>query len=181
MSKLGLTLTVTQINSPFGFLVCGFTPQGLAYLQFQSTVSEYLSVQEFANKHDLILSYKDQELADELEQFIPAFLSEGKAFEGELDLYGTEFQKLVWTSLQHISHGQTITYAEQSKSLGKPKAIRAIASANGANPIAILIPCHRVIGSDGSLTGYASGLDLKRKLLEMERAIRAEPQQGMLF
>lgn len=93
-----------------------------------------------------------------------------ETFELKLDPEGTGFQKKVWDLLQTIPFGKTRTYAWMADQLGDPKVIRAAASANGKNPIAIVIPCHRVIGSDGSLTGYAGGLDNKRFLLELERA-----------
>lgn len=93
-----------------------------------------------------------------------------EAFDLKLDPDGTDFQKKVWELLQTIPFGKTSTYARMADRLGDSKVIRAAASANGKNPIAIVIPCHRVIGSDGSLTGYAGGLDNKRFLLELEKA-----------
>ena len=81
---------------------------------------------------------------------------------------GTEFQKKVWSELLNIPYGKTATYQQMANTLGDPKVIRAAASANGKNPISIVIPCHRVIGSDGSLTGYAGGLHRKKWLLEHE-------------
>lgn len=93
-----------------------------------------------------------------------------ETFDLKLDPDGTGFQKKVWNLLQTIPFGKTRTYAWMADQLGDPKVIRAAASANGKNPIAIVIPCHRVIGSDGSLTGYAGGLDNKRFLLELEKA-----------
>jgi methylated-DNA-[protein]-cysteine S-methyltransferase len=90
-------------------------------------------------------------------------------FDLELDLQGTDFQKRVWEELLKIPFGRTISYRELSMRLGNLKAIRAVAAANGANPVSIIVPCHRVIGSDGSLTGYAGGLWRKRWLLEHER------------
>lgn len=89
-------------------------------------------------------------------------------FDLELDLQGTDFQKKVWKELLKIPFGKTISYKELSLRLGDAKAIRAVAGANGANPVSIIIPCHRVIGSDGSLTGYGGGLWRKRWLLDFE-------------
>ena len=83
---------------------------------------------------------------------------------------GTNFQKSVWQSLMEIPYGQTRTYLSLSKELGNEKAIRAVANANGANAISIIVPCHRIIGSNGSLVGYAGGLNAKKKLLELERS-----------
>lgn len=93
---------------------------------------------------------------------------ERKTFDIPLLFSGTEFQKSVWEALLQIPFGQTTTYLALSRSLGDEKAIRAVASANGANAISILVPCHRVIGSDGSLVGYAGGTDTKKKLLRLE-------------
>ena len=96
------------------------------------------------------------------------FQKKRKAFDLKLNPQGTDFQKQVWLELQEIPFGKTITYLDQSKRMENIKAIRAIASANGKNPIGIVIPCHRVIGSDGSLTGYAGGIWRKKWMLEHE-------------
>jgi methylated-DNA-[protein]-cysteine S-methyltransferase len=97
-------------------------------------------------------------------------------FDLKLNPQGTEFQKKVWNELLNIPFGKTRSYLEQTKMLGDPKAIRAVASANGKNPIWIIIPCHRVIGSDGSLTGYGGGIWRKKWLLEHESP---SPQQSL--
>ena len=89
-------------------------------------------------------------------------------FDLPLLMMGTPFQKQVWTQLRKIPFGETRTYKEQSEQLGNLRAIRAVASANGRNQLAIVIPCHRVIGTDGKLTGYAGGIERKRALLELE-------------
>lgn len=97
------------------------------------------------------------------------FRHERQAFDIPLLTAGTEFQKSVWNSLMEIPYGQTITYRELATRLGKPAAVRAVANANGANAISIIIPCHRVIGSDNTLTGYGGGLEAKKFLLELEQ------------
>ncbi len=94
-------------------------------------------------------------------------------FEVRLNPKGTDFQKIVWNELQKIPFGKTISYLDLARKLGDEKTIRAAASANGENPISILIPCHRVIGKDGSLTGYAGGLPRKKFLLELEKGIHS--------
>lgn len=91
-----------------------------------------------------------------------------KMFELKLNPQGTDFQQRVWAALQDIPYGKTVSYLELSKTLGDVRAIRAVANANGKNPLWIVIPCHRVVGSDGSLTGYAGGLHRKKWLLEHE-------------
>jgi len=94
--------------------------------------------------------------------------SKRRDFDLPLEPQGTEFQKQIWKVLCEIPYGKTITYKELAKMAENPKAIRAAGAANGKNPIYIIIPCHRVIGRDGSLTGYAGGLDMKEKLLKLE-------------
>ncbi len=99
------------------------------------------------------------------------FAGDRRDFDLPLDLRGTDFQKMVWESLATIPFGETVSYAEQAARLGRPTAVRAVASANGSNPVSIILPCHRVVGSNGKLTGYAGGLAAKRFLLEHEGAI----------
>jgi len=92
-----------------------------------------------------------------------------KSFDLPLKLEGTEFQKTVWQALQEIPYGETWSYGQLAGHIGKPQAMRAVGAANGRNPIPVIIPCHRVIGADGSLTGFGGGLPIKQKLLELER------------
>ncbi len=93
-------------------------------------------------------------------------------FDVPLELIGTDFQRRVWSALQEIPYGETISYGELARWVGNPAAVRAVGLANGRNPIAIIVPCHRVIGADGSLTGYGGGLERKAWLLEHEAAHR---------
>ena len=109
--------------------------------------------------------------ANQIQQYFNGTLKE---FTLKLNPQGTDFQKGVWNELLNIPYGKTRTYLEQTKELGDVKAIRAVASANGKNPLAIVIPCHRVIGSDGSLTGYASGIWRKKWLLEHESGVKQQ-------
>ena len=117
------------------------------------------------------------ELQDCTSQLDAYFQKKIKSFNLKLNPKGTEFQKKVWEALLRIPFGKTISYLELSKQLGDVKAIRAVASANGKNPLWIVVPCHRVIGSDGSLTGYAGGLHRKQWLLNHE----SEVEQLKLF
>jgi len=107
----------------------------------------------------------ESQIKQQLEEY---FTRKRQVFNLPLDLQGTEFQKNVWNELLKIPFGKTISYKELSLRMGNLKAIRAVAAANGANPVSIIVPCHRVIGSDGSLTGYAGGLWRKKWLLEFE-------------
>ncbi|HEY9221108.1 MAG TPA: methylated-DNA--[protein]-cysteine S-methyltransferase [Lutibacter sp.] len=107
-------------------------------------------------------------LQDCVQQLDEYFNGTRKQFNLKLNPQGTDFQKRVWKKLLLVPYGKTLTYLQQSKQLGDVKAIRAVASANGKNPIWIVIPCHRIIGSDGSLTGYAGGIWRKKWLLEHE-------------
>lgn len=100
------------------------------------------------------------------------FAGTRRKFAVPLDLDGTEFQQRAWAVMCGIRYGHTLSYAQQAKAIGKPKAVRAVGSANGANPVPIIVPCHRVIASDGSLGGYALGLTMKRYLLALETTAR---------
>jgi len=104
----------------------------------------------------------------ELEQY---FEGERKRFSFRLDLRGTDFQLACWHALLEIPYGETRTYADIARAIGKPRAFRAVGMANNRNPVAVVVPCHRVIASDGTLCGYGGGLDIKRKLLELEGAL----------
>lgn len=150
------------------------TPVGL--LEIKGTVNGISSI-TYINE-DQIISTKIPDVLQETISQLNAY------FKGELDIFtvtlqpqGTDFQKTVWKKLQEIPFGKTVNYLQIAKRLGDPKVIRAAASANGKNPISIIIPCHRVIGSDGSLTGYAGGLHRKKWLLEHESPVK----QGSLF
>lgn len=110
------------------------------------------------------------------------FAGERRRFDLPLAPRGTEFQRRVWRSLTEIPYGKTISYGELARRIGKPSASRAVGLANGANPLPIVVPCHRVIGADGSLTGFGGGLPIKRKLLAVEGAAAAEASpQATLF
>ena len=120
------------------------------------------------NTNETITDIIPEILQDCVHQLQEYFNGEREDFNLKLNPQGTVFQKKVWTELQVIPFGKTVSYLELSKQLGDVKAIRAIANANGKNPFWIIVPCHRVIGSDGSLTGYAGGLHRKQWLLEHE-------------
>lgn len=104
-----------------------------------------------------------------------------RAFDLPLELHGSEFQKDVWRTVEQVPYGYTASYGEIASLVGRPKASRAVGAANGSNPIPIVIPCHRVIGSDGSLTGYGGGLPLKRRLLALEGILPTPAVQMRLF
>ena len=106
--------------------------------------------------------------ADVLEQLDAYFAGNRRAFALKLAPRGTDFQRRVWQALADIPYGETTTYAAIARTIGQPKAVRAVGAANGKNPISIVVPCHRVIGQDGTLTGYAGGLASKQRLLELE-------------
>jgi len=111
-------------------------------------------------------------LHETIQQLTEYFEGKRKAFDVPLLLRGTPFQLECWTALQRIPYGATATYGEIARSIGRPAAVRAVGAANGANPIPIIVPCHRVIGSNGSLTGFGGGIDVKRWLLEFESGSR---------
>lgn len=141
---------------------------GIQALEFVDLDKETLQPEASSKKAPLV-----QKLQNQLNEY---FSGERQSFDLPFDLQGTEFQIKVWNLLQTIPFGTTISYTQLSDLYGERKAIRAIASANARNKIAILIPCHRLIGSDGSLSGYAWGLERKRKLLELEGGLAKQSQ-----
>jgi len=142
------------IHSPLGFTKITGDEDGVT----QVTV---------LNSEEKVTDIIPSELEDCVIQLKEYFEGSRKDFDLKLNPQGTDFQKKVWTQLETIPYGKTISYLDLSKELGDVKVIRAAASANGKNPLWIIVPCHRVIGSDGSLTGYAGGLHRKRWLLEV--------------
>jgi methylated-DNA-[protein]-cysteine S-methyltransferase len=108
-----------------------------------------------------------KQAADELHAYFTGIL---RIFRVPLDMQGTDFQLSVWNYLVKIPYGETRSYAQVAESIGRPQAVRAVGAANGSNPVAIIVPCHRVIGSSGKLTGYGGGLPMKKRLLELEGA-----------
>lgn len=109
--------------------------------------------------------------ADAAEQLEGYFAGERTGFDLQVELHGTDFQREVWHALLDVPHGSTASYADIARSIGRPSAVRAVGAANGANPVSIVVPCHRVIGADGSLTGYGWGTERKTWLLDHERAV----------
>ncbi|WP_405203292.1 methylated-DNA--[protein]-cysteine S-methyltransferase [Dokdonia sp. LLG6352-1] len=150
------------------------TPLGLLSLK---GTQEGLCAATFIEDGRVITKVIPDALQEAVKQLKEYFAGERSHFDLSLTPKGTTFQQKVWMELCTIPHGKTTTYLAMAKQLGDPKVIRAAASANGKNPISIIIPCHRVIGSDGSLTGYAGGLHRKKWLLEHESPVT----QGSLF
>lgn len=114
---------------------------------------------------------RDGAFAAAREQLGEYFAGTRTAFDIPLVLNGDDFQTLVWAELQRIPYGETVSYGHLAREIGRPDAARAVGLANGRNPIAVIVPCHRVIGADGSLTGYGGGLERKRLLLELEQGV----------
>ncbi|WP_047417990.1 methylated-DNA--[protein]-cysteine S-methyltransferase [Cellulophaga sp. Hel_I_12] len=141
------------------------TPLGVAKLEGDETGISEITVLDSDEEVTLVIP---EVLEDAVYQLREYFEGTRQEFNLALNPEGTDFQKRVWNAIAEIPFGTTVSYLELSRKLGDPKAIRAVASANGRNPIWIVVPCHRVIGSDGSLTGYAGGLQRKQWLLEHE-------------
>jgi len=159
---LPTTIAIKQITSPIGTLTAGATEKGLCMLGFGEKT-------EFKTTLDYNSEIGEHRFINETEkQLIDYFNNERTEFDIPLDLIGTDFQISVWNELLNIPFGKTRSYKEQAIAIGNLKAIRAVATANGANRIPIIIPCHRIIGSDGSLTGFSGGLWRKKFLLNLE-------------
>lgn len=150
------------IETPLGTMIAASHKQGICLLEYEKCMDNQKRLQG-----DLITGKSPHihKLEKELKEY---FRGERKTFDVPLYLSGTQFQIAVWKMLMTIPYGETRSYKEQAEYVEKPQAVRAVARANGANRIAIVIPCHRVIGSDGSLTGYGGGIERKRFLLNLE-------------
>ncbi|MEO9893659.1 methylated-DNA--[protein]-cysteine S-methyltransferase [Aurantibacter sp.] len=147
------------------------TPLGIAKLIGDSNGLESFSV---LNNEETLTDVIPEVLEDAVYQLNEYFEGKREHFDLELNPQGTDFQQRVWKALSDIPFGKTTSYLDLSKTLGDVKAIRAVAAANGKNPLWIIVPCHRVIGSDGSLTGYAGGLHRKKWLLDHESPVKQQ-------
>ncbi|PCJ64796.1 MAG: cysteine methyltransferase [Bacteroidetes bacterium] len=164
---------ISYYNSPYGELILGTYNEQLClcdwrYRKMRDAVDNRIKKilnASFTKGNSKVL----EETVRQLEMY---FKGELKQFNLPVLYAGTDFQKQVWSELMNIPYGNTETYLNLSKRLGNVKAIRAVATANGANAISIIVPCHRIIGSDGSLVGYAGGLPAKKKLLDLENPER---------
>ena len=150
-----------EFKTPIGMLKIAVDEKGLRYILFENNKHEPLRVVDW--KKDRSVTHVARE------QLLQYFSGERNEFDLEISLEGTEFQQRTWRMLAHIPYGQTWSYAELAKRIESPRAVRAVGAANGRNPLPILLPCHRVIGSNGSLTGFGGGLPVKQWLLEHER------------
>ncbi len=164
-------ISIQYYQCPVGELIIGVNNHEIVLCDWRYR-KQRTNIDKRIQKH-LNKSYKEEknELIDLLIQQLESyFKSERTNFDLPLLFLGTPFQCKVWKKLQEIPYGETQSYLELARQLGNEKSIRAVASANGANALSIIVPCHRIIGSDGSLIGYAGGLHAKQKLLELEGA-----------
>ena len=155
------TMQFRTVDSPVGPLTLAGQGRRLMHLR--------MADQTYEPSHD---GWEPDETAfpDAVEQLEEYFAGTRTEFELELELVGTAFQRRVWGALLTIPYGETRSYGDIARQIGSPGAFRAVGLANGHNPIGIIVPCHRVIGSNGSLTGYGGGLDRKRSLLQLEKS-----------
>ncbi|MGV0636040.1 methylated-DNA--[protein]-cysteine S-methyltransferase [Mycolicibacillus trivialis] len=156
------------IDSPIGPLTLAGTGDTLRHLRMVDQTYE-------PDRADWVRA--DDAFGAAVEQLAAYFAGELTTFDVEISLAGTEFQRRVWAALQTIPYGATVSYGQIAAQIGAPAASRAVGLANGHNPISIIVPCHRVVGANGSLTGYGGGIDRKRFLLALER----ERDQAALF
>lgn len=141
-------------ESPIGLVEIGGTSEGITSLLFVEERRPGAATNDVCE--------------EAVRQISEYFAGSRQAFDLPITLRGTEFQREVWRGLRSITYGQTVSYGDLARAIGKPSAVRAVGAANGDNPISIIVPCHRVIGSDGGLTGYGGGLERKEWLLKHE-------------
>lgn len=156
--KVQQNLVGREVLSPVGRLTLLATEKGLAGIHFEGRYGE-----EWQEGESLYLDQTEKELQE-------YFAGERQDFGVALDLAGTDFQLSVWRALSEIPFGVVVSYLHIAEQINNPKAVRAVGLANGSNPVSIIVPCHRVIGANGKLTGYGGGLDRKRTLLVHEKA-----------
>src|SRR4051794_13851222 len=164
------TITIATLLTPFGTISAASTPRGLGYLGFgeQARVQAAAWARRWQPEASLI---DDRPAPRDLaEQIAAYFAGELREWSLPLDLRGTSFQIEAWQALRQIPYGTTRAYSEHAAVIGHPRAVRAVGAANGANPISLIVPCHRLIGKSGSLVKYGGGLEIKRRLLELEGA-----------
>ncbi len=162
-------ILITRINTPLGTMVAGGVEQGICLLEFEDRASLQKEI-------SALTVYLNSSAVEGISKYTPLLINELELyFKGSLKTFsvplvapGTDFQIKVWNALKEIPYGETRSYSFQSEMIGSVKSVRAVANANGQNRISILIPCHRVIGSNGNLTGYGGGLHRKKWLLELE-------------
>jgi O-6-methylguanine DNA methyltransferase len=170
------TLTRTTLSSPIGPLFLAASTQGLVALEFDARLPGQPSIRpnpRHVREEKKTIAWQESEgdmlpYVRELEQY---FAGQRREFSFPLDLRGTYFQLACWNALLDIPYGETRSYAAIARAVGNPAGFRAVGMANHRNPVAIVVPCHRVIASDGTLCGYGGGLEVKRKLLELEGAL----------
>jgi methylated-DNA-[protein]-cysteine S-methyltransferase len=150
----------TRFESPAGLLLLAGDAKALRQVSFESSKRSTPPKADWKQNRAAF--------AEVIRQLKAYFRGELKEFDVPLAMEGTEFQLRVWNKLREIPYGETISYAQLAGRIGNSKAVRAVGLANGSNPIPIIVPCHRVIGSDGSLTGFGGGLPTKKMLLELE-------------
>jgi methylated-DNA-[protein]-cysteine S-methyltransferase len=162
-----------EMNSPLGPLTIIGSSEGVCSLEFGELNEVIEAVRPWLRKHYLTTEVLyNQDLCNPvIKQLEEYFESSRKSFDLKMNLVGTPFQQRVWQKLIEIPYGSTFSYKQVAEMIGAPKAVRAIGNANNKNPLPILIPCHRVVGSNGALVGYGGGLEKKKILLEIEQSL----------
>lgn len=148
------------MESPFGRILIAGRGRGVSLVSFLDGARPAAVGATWA--------WSGEHFRDVEDQLAAYFRGERTTFDVELDLQGTDFQRRVWRALTRVPYGRTASYAQIAAAVGRPAAVRAVGAANGANPVPIFVPCHRIIGSDGRLTGYRGGVEIKARLLELE-------------
>lgn len=165
-----LKISADFIDTPLGLMVVCATEKGVCLLEFLKDEGTSFDFSHLEKKlKGRVTAGINSHIVQVRQELAEYFSGKRTQFDVSLHKVGTEFQMMVWKNLQKISYGETSTYLKQARESGNEKAVRAVASANGHNKIAIIVPCHRVIGGNGKLSGYAWGIDRKRKLLNFEQ------------
>lgn len=164
------TISTSLVKTPFGEMLAGATNKGICLLEFTDTDRVEMQLPRLEKNFSAKITKGNSPFFDQLNRQLHGYFSGTlQQFTVPLDTNGTAFQMQAWDALMKIPYGETRSYLEQANAINKPKAFRAVASANRNNRISIIIPCHRVIAKDGSLAGYGGGLDRKEFLINLEK------------
>ncbi len=165
-------INIQYYKTKIGELVLGAFDGKLCMLDYRYRRMRTTVDHRIAKGLDAVIVEQDDDILQETRRQLDEYLAgERTEFDIPLLMVGTEFQKKVWNALLNVPYGTTSSYLQLAKDIGNEKAVRAVANANGANAIGIIIPCHRIIGSDGTLVGYAGGLPIKKRLLKLEKSL----------
>jgi len=176
------TISVAEFHTELGWMIAGAMQGKLVFVEFAEAPTLGRRLERLADLSGCVFKEDGGPVLENIREEMTAYFAGAiRTFRTPVHLLGSPFQKSVWHALESVPYGATVSYGSLADRLGCPGAVRAVARANASNRLAVVIPCHRVIGRNGKLTGYAGGLERKRRLLDLEAGIVGRPVQAGLF